>query len=212
MTDASSLSPGFMVVHANRSETLRNIFSEWMKGHALRPLENEVVLVQSNGVAQWLKLQLAGDTASGGMGIAAALQTQLPSQFTWTAYRMLLGAAEVPADSPFDKSRLVWRLMRVLPPLLVQPEFEPLRRFLDTTAGAQSDERRLYQLCGRVADLFDQYQVYRADWLGAWAGGHDLVRTRDGEQPLQREFLWQPSLWRALRQDAGAEAAGKSVV
>lgn len=210
MAETSSVSPGFMVVHGNRPETLRTILAEWMKSSALHPLENEVVLVQSNGVAQWLKLQLAQDSVRGGMGIAAALQTQLPSQFTWSAYRMLLGAFGVPEQSAFDKSRLVWRLMRVLPTLLAQPEFEPLRRFLETKVDAQPDERKLYQLSARVADLFDQYQVYRADWLGAWAGGRDTVRSRDGDQPLEAAFLWQPSLWRALRRDAGAEAAARS--
>jgi exodeoxyribonuclease V gamma subunit len=31
--------------------------------------------------------------------------------------------------------------------------------------------RKRFQLAERLADLFDQYQVYRADWLAAWAAG-----------------------------------------
>src|SRR5437763_51473 len=99
-----------MVVHGNHPESLRDLMLAWLAGHPLAPLEDEVVLVQSNGVAQWLKLSLAADPRDGGIGIAAALRTQLPSQFLWDAYRAVLGRDAVPAASPFDKAQLVWRL------------------------------------------------------------------------------------------------------
>src|SRR6188768_1473671 len=107
------LPPGFMVVHGNHPESLRELMLAWMARHALGPLEDEVVLVQSNGIAQWLKLALAADPGQGGVGIAAAVQTKLPSQGLWEAYRQVLGRDAVPATSAFDKSRLVWRLMRL---------------------------------------------------------------------------------------------------
>src|SRR6478736_4556820 len=177
-----------MVVHGNHPESLRDLMVAWMDRHPLAPLENEVVLVQSNGVAQWLKLSLAADRSQGGIGIAAALQTQLPSQFTWEAYRAVLGK-ELPAVSPFDKAQLVWRLMRLLPVLLAEQPFAPLRRFLER----DTDSRKLHQLAERIADLFDQYQVYRADWLGEWAAGHDFIDTsRKGRVLVPNEQVWQP--------------------
>lgn len=57
----TSLTPGFMVVHANRLEDLRGLAVQWMRLHPLGPLENETILVQSNGIGQWLKLALAED-------------------------------------------------------------------------------------------------------------------------------------------------------
>ena len=194
MTNRTPLPPGFMVVHGNHPESLRDLMLSWMTRHPLAPLEDEWVLVQSNGVAQWLKLSLAAPVAQGGCGIAAALRTELPASFIWQAYRAVLGNGSVPAVSPFDKPMLVWRLMRLLPVLLAEEAFVPLRRFL-----AQDDDRRkLHQLAERLADLFDQYQVYRADWLADWAGGRDVIATsREGSQPLPDEMRWQPRLWRA---------------
>ena len=61
----TSLTPGFMVVHANRLEDLRGLAVEWMRRHPLGPLENETILVQSNGIGQWLKLALAEDPGNG---------------------------------------------------------------------------------------------------------------------------------------------------
>ncbi|WP_447893828.1 exodeoxyribonuclease V subunit gamma [Vreelandella sp. GE22] len=200
------LTPGFMVIHANRLEDLRAVAVEWMRLHPLGPLENETILVQSNGIGQWLKLALAEDPKNGGAGIAAALDVTLPARFLWQAYRTVLSHVNaqddaVPETSPFDKSRLVWRLLRLLPTLVDEPVFEPLARFLEF----DRDQRKHYQLAERLADLFDQYQVYRADWLEAWAAGSDVLISAQGEhRELAPHQMWQPALWRRLREDVAA--------
>ena len=202
----TSLTPGFMVVHANRLEDLRGLAVQWMRLHPLGPLENETILVQSNGIGQWLKLALAEDPENGGAGIAAALDVMLPARFLWQAYRTVLTHVDqdgdaVPETSPFDKSRLVWRLLRLLPTLAGQEVFAPLAQFLEV----DRDQRKHYQLAERLADLFDQYQVYRADWLDAWANGDDVLITARGEpRPLEEHQRWQPALWRILREDVAA--------
>jgi exodeoxyribonuclease V gamma subunit len=202
----TSLTPGFMVVHGNRLEDLRGLAVEWMRLHPLGPLENETILVQSNGIGQWLKLALAEDPDNGGAGIAAALDVMLPARFLWQAFRTVLTHVSnnedaVPETSPFDKSRLVWRLLRLLPTLAEQDVFAPLAQFLEV----DRDQRKHYQLAERLADLFDQYQVYRADWLDAWANGEDVLITARGEtRPLEDHQRWQPALWRILREDVAA--------
>ncbi|MFS7251865.1 exodeoxyribonuclease V subunit gamma [Rahnella rivi] len=187
-----------MVLHGNHSEALRDVLITWMAAHPLSPLENEVILVQSNGINQWLKLALARDADDGGCGIAAALDIKLPARFFWQVYRAVLGKEQVPESSPFDRPLLTWRLIRLLPQLLTEPVFAPLARFLKD----DGDMRKLHQLAQRLADLFDQYQVYRADWLEDWGNGLDVLRTsRKGSDPLPENLLWQPQLWRALLAD-----------
>ncbi|WP_445570930.1 exodeoxyribonuclease V subunit gamma [Pseudomonas sp. E102] len=210
MPDATSLSPAFMVVHGNRLDELRSLVISLMRRYPLGPLENEIALVQSNGIAQWLKLALAEDPEdddSGGCGIAAAIEVQLPGSFMWQLYRMVLGRDEIPAKSLLDKAPLTWRLMRLLPQLIEQRHFEPLRRFLSD----DTDLRKRYQLSERLADLFDQYQVYRADWLEDWAQGRHQTRSVRGEtKPLAPANCWQAELWRALLLDVGEEGMAQS--
>ncbi|MEK8051976.1 exodeoxyribonuclease V subunit gamma [Ideonella sp. DXS22W] len=202
MTD--TLQPGFLVVHGNHPEALRALMLQWLAAHPLPPLAQETVLVQSNGVAQWLKLAMAQPRradGTGGLGIAAAVKMLLPSRFQWDVYRAVLGEAAVPPVSPFDKPLLLWRLMRLLPALLVEDVFAPLQRFLADDA----DLRKRHQLAERLADLLDQYQVYRADWLADWAAGEDRIATsRHGLQPVPDDLRWQPRLWRALLADVAA--------
>lgn len=108
---AGELDPGLMIWHGNQLEDLRDVLAAWLRRQPLAPLENEIILVQSQGMGQWLKLALAGAD-----GVSAAVSMQLPSQFLWRAYRDVLGPDAVPADSPLERRTLVWRLMRLLPP------------------------------------------------------------------------------------------------
>lgn len=80
-----------------------------------------------------------------------------------------------------------WKLMHRLPEMLKHEEFTSLRHYLHD----DGDKRKLFQLSSRVADLFDQYLVYRADWLNSWERGE----TIEGLGEAQR---WQAALWRDL--------------
>ena len=186
---APSITPGLLILHGNQLEQLRGAVFQWLRSHPLAPLEQEIFLVQSNGVAEWLKIALAEEA-----GLCAATRVALPARLLWEIYRGMLGHARVPRISAFDKGPLTWRLMRLLPGLLAQDSFAPLRHFL-----RDGDPERRLQLAERLADLFDQYQVYRADWLEDWAAGRDQLRTARGEaQPLAPDQRWQADLWRAV--------------
>ncbi|HTN34912.1 MAG TPA: exodeoxyribonuclease V subunit gamma, partial [Marinobacter sp.] len=204
----AAITPGFHAIHANHLEDLRRAVVFICKQNPLPPLQSETFLVQSNGIAQWLKLALAEkrseDGMDGGLGIAAGMDFLFPARFIWQAYRAVLPDGEVPEQSPFDKRRLVWRLYRLLPELVQQDDvFNPLARFLEGT----DPDLRAFQLAEKIADLFDQYQVFRADWLAAWEGGRDVIITsRNEEKLLDAELRWQPVLWRHLVADVGAEA------
>ncbi|WP_306397847.1 exodeoxyribonuclease V subunit gamma [Telluria beijingensis] len=201
----SPITPGLLILHGNQMELLRSAVFDWLRNHPLGPLEQEIFLVQSNGVAEWLKIALAEE-----LGVCAATRVALPARFMWEAYRGMLGRERVPTRAPFDKDPLTWRLMRLLPTLLQQDGYEPLARFL-----ADGDAERRLQLAERVADLYDQYQVYRADWLADWAAGRDqLLRAAGDPVPLAPDQRWQACLWRAVHESVPEEqrASGRASV
>ncbi|RRD39425.1 exodeoxyribonuclease V subunit gamma [Comamonadaceae bacterium OH3737_COT-264] len=224
------IAPGIVAVHSNRTEDLARMLAEWMRSHPLGVLEQDVILVQSNGMAEWLKMALARE-----LGISAALQVELPGRFAWRMYRQILGARQVPYQTPLDKPDMLWRLMRLLPSLLAGSDevaheagdagaasvWQPLRQTLEmagASAAVQGDAGAatlaLYQLALRIADLLDQYQVYRPDWLYDWARGRDVLARMAGEgsaqpedsQSLPPEARWQATIWRALLQSLAQHA------
>ncbi|NUP88013.1 MAG: exodeoxyribonuclease V subunit gamma, partial [Burkholderiaceae bacterium] len=199
--------PGLVVLQGNRLEQLAAVVAQWLHRDPLPPLVHEVFLVQSHGMAEWLKMALAHDG-----GICAAARMELPARFVWRAMRAVLGRDAVPAASPLDKAALTWRLVRLLP-ALHGAIWEPLHTAWVSAAQSAAESaadvagaplRRL-RLAQRLADLYDQYQVYRADWLDDWAAGrdrltHPVVGPRAARE-VPADQLWQPALWRELLQE-----------
>ena len=101
------VNPGLIVLHGNRLEELFAAVSGWLREHPLAPLEEECFLVQSQGMGEWLKMQLATS-----QGVCAAVRVELPARFLWRAYRAVLGSAAVPPRSPLARmsfARSRWR-------------------------------------------------------------------------------------------------------
>ena len=169
----------FSVYHSNQLDVLKSLLAALIRRDPLTdPFVAEQILVQSPGMAQWLKQQLAVE-----FGIAARLEFPLPSSYVWGLFAQVL--PQVPVQNPYTKSAMAWRLMGLLSSLLCQPEFEPLQIYLEQ----DDDERKRYQLSQRIADVFDQYLVYRPDWIADWECGGCLGAEHQS---------WQPILWRAL--------------
>ena len=168
---------------SNHMRVLAGLFCEHSQQN-VDPMVPTTVVVQSFGIGQWLKLQLAEQ-----QGISANLNCVLPATCIWRQYRSLLPETALPDESPFDRERLAWRLMRLIP----DTEHEPLKRYLDMPG---DPDIRLFQLSFQIAQVFDQYLMYRPNWPLAWEQGKPLP---DIDNPTQR--TWQVSLWQKILAD-----------
>ena len=169
------------IYHSNRLDILKDLLVELLRREPLQnPLQNEQILVQSPGMAQWLRLQLAE-----GLGIAAALEFPLPASFLWKMYTRVL--PDVPVRSAFNKEAMAWKIMTLLPDMIDQPAFASLSQYLSD----DDDGIRCFQLAEKIADIFDQYLVYRPDWINEWEDNKDSAG-------ITSEHPWQPELWRSL--------------
>ncbi|MEY2805116.1 MAG: hypothetical protein RL657_2452 [Pseudomonadota bacterium] len=199
---------GFMVLHGNRLEDLRQLLIEHVRQFPLPGLSPEWMVVQSNGMKQWLEQGLA---AAEGLGVCAATRMVFPAEMLWHAYRTVLGADLVPAQMPLDREHLVWRLMHLLPRWFEQDTqgvFEPLARYVRNDHG-RTDDARLLQLCQQLAQLYDGYQNYRADWLRDWARGQACFSdAQGGTHELPPTERWQAQLWLELLADVSANRKG----
>ncbi|MFV0576172.1 MAG: exodeoxyribonuclease V subunit gamma [Vibrio sp.] len=171
----------FTVYHSNQVDVLKSLLVQLIQREPLdNPFEAEQILVQSPGMSQWLKMELAKE-----FGVAANLNFPLPATFIWQLFTQVL--PEVPKRSAFNKEAMTWKLMKLLPEKLAEPEFAPLKRYLTD----DDDQSKRYQLAEKIADIFDGYLVYRPEWIAAWER-EEVVEELNGEHP------WQPILWKAL--------------
>jgi exodeoxyribonuclease V gamma subunit len=158
---------------SNRLEILCNALYRVLDSPLSDPLTAETIVVQNPGMARWLSQHIAVET-----GIAANLNFPLPATFIWNIFSHTLG--ELPDLSSFNREILLWRILAELNELLTNPSMEAIAAYL------RNDENggKKFQLAGKIADLFDQYLVYRPELLLSWQQGADMH--------------WQAVLWRKL--------------
>ena len=170
--------PGFRIYNSNRLEELasgfcRKIFSKPPDD----PLALHTVIVQSYGMEKWLSLEIAKNT-----GICANIRFLFPNLFIEELVTFFCGDA-------FEKTKLTlshmkWRIAKILPELARQDaRFKELRNYFEEDE--KTDPLRLMQLSAHIADLFDQYAIFRRDMALKWDKGEDKDK-------------WQAVLWRHL--------------
>ena len=167
--------------HAPDLETLGELACKLLAQPLSEPLAPALVVVPSQGMGRWLTLQLARSS-----GIAMQLEVQLPAKFVWDVSRLVLG--QLPEQSAFSPSSLTWRLYDWLCESEHCAQAPRLAHYL-----AGGDERRRLSLAVKIADVFDQYLLYRDDWLAAW--------ERNELLDLGPDEGWQALLWRELTKD-----------
>lgn len=177
----------FQLIQSNSMQRLAEIFIDRAAEIERGPFEPQTVVVQSFGMGQWLKIRQAES-----LGIAGNLDCILPANLIWRLYQALLPESDLPASSPFSIERLTWHLMKRFPECEGEA-FEAVRQFLD---GPGDPQLRAWQLAEKIATLFDQYLIYRPDWINGWDAGHD--------EPAS----WQRTLWRMLGEETAL--AGRS--
>lgn len=176
------------VHHSNRLEILADRLAGLLATPAGPPLAPDWVVVQSNGMARWLSLRVARR-----LGVCANLRFPFPAALVWEVFRRVL--PQVPDTSAYAPEVLAWRLLGLLSDL-DDPRFAPVRAWL-----GEGDDTRRFELARRVADVFDQYLVYRPRWLLDWEAGQD-------SGPSDPNLPWQAELWRRLAaQDGGCHRA-----
>jgi len=184
----------FQVYHSNQLDLLKDLLVALMQQSPLEnPFANETILVQSPGMAQWLQLQIAQVT-----GIAANIDFPLPASFIWQQFKELL--QDVPDQSPFNKTAMTWQIMRLLPECLDDPDFVALLHYLEDDLQL----RKRFQLSQKIADIFDQYLVYRPEWIEAWENCSEqelatwTIENKKSVPLWLGEQRWQAKLWKKL--------------
>lgn len=168
---------------SNRMEYLADLLIEITRPPPADPFAPEYVIVQHPEMGRWLTLQIAERT-----GICANFQFPLPAGFIWSLFgRLIPGLSE---QQLFAPAVMQWALFSLLGKIGGERLFQPVKQYLESTG-----EHAAFELATRLAICFDQYLVYRPDWIQAWESGRNATNN-DG---------WQAELWRRLRHTLKAE-------
>ena len=200
---------------------MENLLVLLNKIQQLSPLsifDEEVIVVQNAGMQHWLNLSLAEQR-----GISMNMRYALPAQFLWKLIRTLASDEVVPEQSPYSREVLTWRIDALLSlnTTVNDPDFNQATDYwLDKKElnHVSADNLKRYQLAQQLADLYEQYLIFRPEWIDAWQRGdftvgenvnahfhdsgqapnHDINLGANLENSLGDAFLWQGKLWQLL--------------
>ncbi len=168
--------PGLFLHHSNCLEKLADSLSDLITLQA-DVFSPETIIVQSSGMERWLKFRIAEKT-----GIAANLSFPFPNVFISRIFRELLGSA--PFESHFRRDTLALRLFD-----LMESNKDDLAKagFL-SILNHDPDGIKRYAFSDTLADLYDQYSIFRPQWITSWEKGEQAI---SGDE-------WQASIFRKV--------------
>jgi exodeoxyribonuclease V gamma subunit len=156
----------------------------------------EYLIVQTPGMKRWLALETARRNT-----IFTQTNVLLPKQFIMKLGYWLMGTQE--KRSVFERDVLPWALYRLIMDGL-NKGVDGLNKGMDglnegvgeleqlsAYGGDQNKEMRIFSLAEKTADIFDQYMLYRPEWLETWESGKRTFPDLEAE-------VWQKYLWKKL--------------
>lgn len=164
---------GLNLYTSNRLEVLADKLGEVLAQPLRSPFQPDVIVVQSQGMARWLKFRLAQR-----LGIWANGVFPFPKVFSRQLFEAVI--PDLPKESVFEREVMVWKIFGLLPRTANRHEFQEIKNYL----GDGTDSRKRFQLAAKIANLFDQYLVFRPQLIRDWERGADSQ--------------WQAQLWREL--------------
>ena len=145
----------------------------------------------SDGMARWFSIEMAKNENS---GICANFEFLSPDNYLKRFAEMHLGIGC--EESAWDKSSLRWVIFEILGTDVKGAEFKKIRNYFKDKEKKEDSARR-YLLAGKIADLYDQYFIYRPEMIGSWKKG--VTVKRDGDEK------WQMELFRKVSQKINAD-------
>ena len=143
--------------------------------------DKQLVITQTDGINNWLRQQLVIK-----IGIAANLQFVKMNDVLQMLYYWTCPEAPI----LIDKDRMTWAIFVEL------REVSFCETFPSIAAYYTNNESRRAALAAEMADLFDQYQVYRHDKIAQW---------KKNEENEDATVEWQVYLWKKMKNRLGNE-------
>ena len=178
---------------ANRFETLADQFVRRLGEQPAdrSPFEADEVVVPSAAITRRLIIELARR-----QGVCANVRFSYLAQWLWRQTERLL--PDWPESARFDAEVFAWRILALFEDASWSATQPRLSAWL-----ASADAVMRHELAQRVAGLFEQYLVYRPEWLEAWIR-HETVRLPGADEGAALDQQWQAALWRRLAEQTGS--------
>ncbi|WP_447642416.1 MULTISPECIES: exodeoxyribonuclease V subunit gamma [Chitinophagaceae] len=151
------------------------------------------IVTQTEGMNLWLREYIAKK-----MGIAANIHFITPNDIVFRIFQLLGGAYK----ETISRESLIWILYKVLGEREFAQQFpEQISYFQNPVS--ERDRKRM-GMATKMADLFDQYQIYRQNIITKW-----------NNAPVKSYYRyddWQEYLWKKIKTETAKDIQDKTLV
>lgn len=146
-------------------------------------LDMPKIIIQSAGMQRWLSLRIADN-----LGITAGVEFYFLNGFFEEVIVSSYASAQAEKLDSLSPDHLKWLIFAVLSELKDEKIFKALNSYI------QGDMLKQLQLAHKLAELYDKYTLYRADWLLSWA-----ELGADGYSGEYKDGFWLAELWKIVK-------------
>ena len=148
------------VINSNDLSALSEICARIIKSpvsNGSDPFASETVITMNKGMKVYLQQSIASYNS-----ICANLEFNQVWEFIWKLHKSINGAD---SSNRYSHEHMTWSIFSLIGSLdKDDPVFVKMREYVSL----DDDREMSYQLCGVIADSFDQYQMFRPDWIQQW--------------------------------------------
>lgn len=185
-------------------ESLAGALARQLGSPVRDPLAPARVVVPSPSLRRWLQIE-----TSHRLGVAMGLRFEFLEQALWSLFAEIDPVGEAPC--PLGADSLPWMVLGQLLLLTEEPDppgvLAPLLSYIGTpVASRPAFERRLWQLAGRLAHCFRDYEYHRTEMIAEWLYGKarpDAPSMERAQRELFRRIFAEGGLRDRLARERG---------
>ncbi len=174
--------PGLKVYTSNKLEILVQKLAKIVRipdsGVSSFPLAPEIIIVQSKAMERWIYLQIAKQN-----GVCTNCIFPFPNTFFYDMIKKFI--PDIPKTNFFAPEVMLFKIANILHDFPEETDFECLKRYIKDN----KSNLKLFEISEKIADLFDQYTIFRPDYIFSW---------ENNKEQNKKHHNWQSSLWRKI--------------
>jgi exodeoxyribonuclease V gamma subunit len=192
----------FLVRVAAHPDPLVSLLCEELATPVDGVFSREVVAVPTRGIERWLTQRIASGLPGFGMGDGICANVEFPSPRRLVRDVLLTVPTLEESVTAWQDPELTAHVTASIDANLDEPWMRLLARYLGADEPERSSPSRL-TAARKISRLYSAYARRRPDMIRSWAVGDDVGSD---SEPLPDGDLWQPRLWRSLRERVGVAA------
>lgn len=166
---------------SNNITNLANKLAINIKSHPLGIFQKEFLIVQTEGMSKWISVKMAEKNQ-----IFSNFEFLSPNSLLFDLFKL----AGIRNKGLYETNNLKWIVYKILGSKEFQNKFNKTYQYFE------KDTIKKLQLATKTADLFDQYVIYRSDYIRAWNDN----KTNELKRAFAFHEEWQKWIWLQIKE------------